>query len=194
MLDVFHTYIRSRITISDEELKSIDAACTLKKLRKKQYLLQEGDVWQYNAFVAKGCVRTYRVDERGGEHVIQFSVENWWTGDRESLLTGKPSRCNIDAIEDSEIILIKKHDFDMLCKTIPALNEMVNMILQRSFNTAQNRIHASISLSAEEKYRDFIEKYPGLVNRVPQGMIASYLGISPETLSRVRNQMSRNDR
>lgn len=184
-------YLTTKASFSQEELKMIDAIGTVKKLRKKQYLLQEGDVWRSNAFILKGCLRTYRVDDKGTEHIIQFSVENWWTGDRESYLSGMPARSNIDAIEDTEVLLFSKEDFEVLCKKIPALNDLVNLILQRSFNSSQERIHASISYTAEEKYLDFINRYPDTANRVPQAMIASYLGISAETLSRVRAQLAK---
>jgi len=191
MFEKLHQYITEKATLTDEEFAYIDAVCVTRKLRKKQYLLQEGDVWQFNAFVSKGLVRTYRIDGKGDEHILQFCPENYWTGDRESLLSGEPSRCNIDAIEDSEIILIRKQDFENLCSKIEPFNRMVNIVLQKSFNTSQNRIHAAISFTAEEKYLNFITIYPDLANRIPQSMIASYLGISPETLSRVRNKVSK---
>ncbi|WP_431241439.1 Crp/Fnr family transcriptional regulator [Flavobacterium sp. P21] len=191
MYEVFQNYLNSKITLTDSESELIKSVAVIKKLRKKQYLMQEGDVWNYNAFITKGCVRTYSVDDKGIEHVLSFAVENWWTGDRESLLSGEPSRFNIDAIEDSEIVLIRKADFDMLCKEITVFNDMVNLILQRSFVASQNRIHSAISYTAEEKYLNFIQKYAGFALRMPQNMIASYLGITPETLSRIRNQSAK---
>lgn len=194
MFDNFKQYILERSTVTAEDLLKIEAVCQFKKLRKRQYLLQEGDVWKYNAFIVKGCVRTFSVDEKGNEHILNFAIENWWTGDRESLLSGEPSAYNIEALEDTEVILIIKETFDQLCKEIPAFNDMINNILQRSFNASQKRIHTFLSLSAEEKYLQFLEKYPQLIMRVPQGMIASYLGITAETLSRVRKQASKNQR
>lgn len=191
MIEVFKNYISEKSKVTAEELEKILKVCQVKKLRKRQYLLQEGDVWKYNAFVTKGCLRTYTVDDKGNEHIINFAVENWWTGDRESLTSGEPSIFNIEALEDAEVVLISKQNFDALCAEIPAFNDMVNAILQKSFIVAQNRIHTFISLSAEEKYLKFLEKFPHLPMRVPQGMIASYLGITPETLSRIRNQTAK---
>lgn len=186
MFEVFRKYLDSRIVLTDEQFDRIASFATQKKLRKKQYLLEQGDVWRNNAFIQKGCVRVYNVDDNGLEHTLSFAIENWWTGDRESLLTGKPAKFNIEALEDSEIVLINKPDFDLICKEIPAFNEMVHDIIQKSFVAAQNRIHASISFTAEEKYLDFIKKYPDFANRIPQHIIASYLGVTAETLSRVR--------
>ncbi|WP_149693158.1 Crp/Fnr family transcriptional regulator [Chitinophaga sp. CF418] len=194
MFEAFRKYIREKSNVTEEDLVQIEAVCQYKKLRKRQYLLQEGDVWKYNAFIVKGCLRTYTVDDKGNEHILNFATENWWTGDRESLQTGNPSAYNIDALEDAEIILITKTNFDQLCNDIPAFNDMVNAILQRSFIASQSRIHTFLSLSAEEKYQAFLQKYPQLVMRVPQGMIASYLGVTPETLSRVRKQSSKGHR
>ncbi|RBQ09033.1 Crp/Fnr family transcriptional regulator [Pedobacter miscanthi] len=186
MIEVFKTYLKEKGSFSDVELKQIESVTTIKKLRKRQYLLQEGDVWKYNAFITKGCVRTYTVDEKGNEHILNFAVENWWTGDRESLFSGKPSVYNIDALEDSQVALITKENFNLLCKEIPAFNNMVTLILEKSFIVSQSRIQSFISSSAEEKYLKFLETFPHLPMRVPQGMIASYLGITAETLSRIR--------
>lgn len=101
-------------------------------------------------------------------------------------MTGKPSRFNIEAIEDTDVVLITKENFDLLCRNIPQLNDLVNAILHKSFVVSQDRIHAGISLSAEEKYEKFLSQYPQIASRVPQHMIASYIGITPETLTRIR--------
>ncbi|WP_342083581.1 Crp/Fnr family transcriptional regulator [Dyadobacter sp. OTU695] len=190
MIEVFKTYLQAKGSYTAEELEKVTAAAVIKKVRKRQYLSQEGDVTRNHAFVTKGCLRTYTVDEKGIEHILNFAIENWWIGDRESIQTGQPSIYNIDAIEDSEVALISKEKFDQLCFEVPAFNNMINAILQKSFLVAQNRIHTFLSLTAEEKYLSLLEKFPHLNMRVPQSMIASYLGITAETLSRVRKQIA----
>ena len=191
MYDVFQQYLDDKITLTPAEKEKIRSVAVIKKIRKRQFLLQEGDVWKYDAFLTKGCVRTYSIDEKGIEHIIGFAIENWWTGDRESLLSGHPSRFNVDAIEDSELVMFTHTNFEMLCREIPSLNNMVLQILQRSFIAQQNRIQAALSYTAEEKYRQFLQKYADFALRIPQSMIASYLGITPETLSRIRKQTSK---
>ena len=188
MYGVFKKYMDSKIELSPEQSDWIRSLSVVKKLRKHQYLLQEGDVCTQHAFVSKGCLRSYSIDCDGKEHVVKFAAEHWWIADRDSLLSGKPAKLNIDAVEDSEAVLFSKQNFDLICQKIPAFNDMVNNLLQTAYNVSQNRILASISLSASEKYENFLQRYPDLAVRIPQSMIASYLGISPETLSRVRNQ------
>jgi len=179
-------YLTAKIDLSENDIAEIAKVCIPKRVRRKQLLLHAGEVWRYNAFISAGFLRTYSIDNKGNEHILNFSPENYWTGDRESLLTGLPSKFNIEAIEDSDVVLITKENFDHLCKMIPQLNELVNAILHKSFIVSQDRIHAGISLTAEEKYQKFLDQYPFIVNRVPQHMIASYIGITPETLTRIR--------
>jgi CRP-like cAMP-binding protein len=188
MFDIFRKYLEDKITLTNEDYELIESVSLFKRLRKRQYLLQAGNVFRFHAFVCKGFLRYYHADEKGQEHIMQFAPENYWIGDRASMDAGLPSKYDIDAIEESEILLLKKEDFEMIRKTIPAYNDFVNESLKKNALVLQERIHANISLSAEEKYNDFISKYPSISNRVPLHMIASYLGVSAETLSRVRSQ------
>lgn len=190
-LDVFKEWLRQKGAFTEDEWSEIAAACTIKKLRKHQYLLQEGEYWKHHAFVANGCLRRYSIDEKGIEQVIQFTPENWWTGDRKSLMEGTASAYNIDAIEASTVILIRDEDFQLLCSRFPAFNDLTNRILQRSLNASQERIQVAIRMSAEEKYLNFLASFPQLNNRIPRHMLASYLGITPESLSRIRNKLAK---
>lgn len=191
MFDAFRKYLEDKIALTDQDFELIESVSSFKKLRKRQYLLQEGDVCRFNAFVCSGFLRYYYVDKKGQEHIMQFAPENYWTGDRESMDSGLPSKYNVDAIEDSEVLLLKKEDFELIRKTVPAFDDFVNRTLKRNVLVLQERIHVSLSLSAEEKYSNFISKYPSISNRIPLHMIASYLGVSPETLSRVRSQATK---
>lgn len=189
MTDVFARYLLSKADFTDEELSRIQAAGTVKSLRKRELLHPAGEVWQYYAFVSSGCLRTYSIDAKGAEHILRFAVENWWVGDQESLASGQPSHYHVDAIEPSTVVLWPREEFVRLRREIPRLDELVNAILYRSFIAAQSRIHTAISYSAEEKYREFLRQFPGLALRIPQHMVASYLGMTTETLSRIRRHL-----
>lgn len=192
MFEIFAAYLKEKGGITDEELKLVKDFTVEKKLRKRQYLLQEGDKSHYNCFIAKGCLRLYQIGKDGTEHILRFGVENWWMGDYQSYNTGNPSKCNIDALEDSELLLIDREHLIALCEEIPNLQKLIKRLEDRSFDVSQNRILSNISETAEEKYENFIKSYPAFNSRVPLHMIASYLGVSRETLSRVRqNQVKR---
>jgi CRP-like cAMP-binding protein len=187
MHKAFERYLRDKATFTESELDAISLATTSKKLRKRQYLLQEGDIWRQYAFVCEGSLRTYFIDEKGSEHIMKFSTENWWAGDRESLINEVPSKLNIDALEDSVLVIFTKKDYDELKATIPTFDKMTADLLSRTYMAANQRIQTAISASTEEKYERFLQQYPGLINRVPMHMIATFLGVTAETLSRVRS-------
>jgi CRP-like cAMP-binding protein len=190
MFKVFEQYLIEKAGLNEQEIAAVRAVSVEKKIRKRQYLLQEGDVCVNNCFVVKGCLRLYLVGEDGTEHILRFAVENWWMSDQESLNNAIPSKNNIDALEDSEVILISQPDYINLQMTIPRLRELVERIKARSFEASQRRILSNISFSSEERYKNFIKTYPEVFYRIPLHMIASYLGVSRETLSRIRNQFA----
>ena len=191
MFESFAVYLTEKASLTPEDLKLVEAVTVAKKLRKRQYLLQQGDISHQNCFIAKGCLRLYRIGEDGNERILRFGIENWWMADYESYNSGQPSKCNIDALEDSELLLIEKNELDALYKAIPKLQNFRVMLEARSFDASQNRILSIISETAEQRYETFIRSYPEIFNRVPLHMIASYLGVSRETLSRVRQQYVR---
>ena len=190
MHDQLRKYIEtvSETTLPEAEFELLKKAFTPKKLRKKQYFLQEGEVSRYMAFIIRGAMRQYSVDNKGVEHILRFGIENWWMGDRESLTMLTPSRYNIDALEDSELLLVTNAQMQELILASPPVARTVRIMDERSQIASQKRIHASISYTAEERYLDLQKTNPVFLQRFPQNMIASYLGISPETLSRIRKQ------
>lgn len=190
MFEAFEKYLVEKAGLNEQEVAAVRAVSVEKKLRKRQYLLQEGEICLNNCFIVKGCLRLYLVGEDGAEHMLRFAVENWWMSDQESLNNGIPSKKNIDALEASELILISQLDYLELQKNIPKLRELVDQLKARSFEASQRRILSNISYSAEEKYQNFIKTYPDMFYRIPLHMIASFLGLSRETLSRVRNQFA----
>jgi CRP-like cAMP-binding protein len=192
MYDILLQYITdySSLTVSDEEFILIKEAFKPKKLRKRQYLLQEGDLCKYLSFITKGALRHYSVDDKGVEHIVRFGIERWWMADYESYTTQTPGKYNIDALENSELLQITSENFDKLKNEVPAIAAMIRKMDQRSYIANQKRIHSSISHTAEDRYLELMNTYPEFLQRFPQNMIASYLGISPETLSRIRKQMT----
>jgi len=190
MHDSLITYIKkyssTPLKEGDEEL--IKNTFLPKRIRKKQYLLQAGEVCRYGAFVVKGAMRQYSVDDKGAEHIVRLSIENWWAVDRESFLMLTPSIYNIDAWEDTDALLVTNAGISELGNKIPALVEMLRKMDERHSIAVQKRVNASISLTAEKRYEDFAKQYPEMIQRFPQHIIASYLGISKETLSRIRHQ------
>src|SRR4051794_29678235 len=190
MYELFFEKLNEKIALSDEEQEVIKSYLTPKKLRKKQYLLQESDVCKAIAFVEKGALREYSVDEKGNEHIIQFALEGWTISDLYSFMTGEPATYNIDALEDSELVLITKSAQQEILKKVSKYESYTRLQITGAYLAMQKRLTSFISLSLEERYTRFISLYPNIVQRVPQHMIASYLGLTPETLSRIRRKMS----
>jgi CRP-like cAMP-binding protein len=191
MYELFFQRFRSKVPLTAEEEEQIKSYLTPKKLRKKQYLLQEGDVCKMIAFVEKGVLREYLADDRG-EHIIQFALEGWTISDLFSFLTGEPATYNIDALENSEVIIISKAAHEELLRTQPKYETYMRLLITNAYIALQKRLTSVISTPADDQYEAFTQMYPDIVQRVPQHMIASYMGLTPETLSRVRKKISRN--
>ena len=190
MFTLLHQKITEIVDLSDEEFDLLKSLFVPKKLRKRQYLLQEGDVCKYQAFVEKGILRSYTLDDKGAEHVLQFATEGWWIADLSSYLTGEPSPFHIDAIEDAELLLINKASWNEALEKIPQLERYFRILIQNHLIATQKRLMQSLSDTAEVKYLRYIQLYPDCLQRIPQHMIASYLGVTRETLSRLRRQLA----
>jgi CRP-like cAMP-binding protein len=188
MYELILQNVSRHIHLTKDEEKIFTSLLKEKKLRKKQYLLQAGDVSRYENFVSKGLLRAYTVDSKGQEHIAMFAMEGWWTSDLYSFLTNTPATQHIDALEDSEVLSIEKPDLERLYAEVPKFERFFRILLQNAFIANQQRILSSISQTAEEQYLNFIKKYPSLEQRIPQHQIASFLGITPETISRIRKQ------
>jgi len=190
MFELLHTKITENTSITEEDFNFCKTLFLPKKLRKRQYLLQEGDVCKYTAFVEKGILRTYTIDDKGTEHILQFSQEGWWVADLYSFLTNEISAFNIEALEDCELLLITKQSWDVLLEKRPAFERYFRILIQNNLIATQRRLMGTLSETAEAKYIKLLKAYPDCVQRVPQHMVASYLGITRETLSRIRSQMA----
>jgi CRP-like cAMP-binding protein len=190
MLTPLINYInqQSGVPLSEQDIELLHQAFISKKYRKRQFLLQEGEVCKYIAFIVKGATRQYSVDDKGAEHVLNLAIENWWTSDRESFHNGTPSIYNIDAWEETDVLLLRKANgwYDKV-NAIPAFCEMRKKLDDTHHMATQRRLHSSFNYTAEYRYEELLQKYPEFLQRFPQHIIASYLGVTKETLSRIRN-------
>jgi CRP-like cAMP-binding protein len=188
--NLLRTHLEKRVQLTDEEFEVISKFFIPKKLRKKQFLLHESEVCNNIGFVISGCLREYTIDSKGSEHIIQFAIEDWWISDPHSFLSGLPSTYNIDALEDSEVLLLEKSAREKLLDFCPKMERFFRILIEANFVATQRRITDSLSISAEERYLKFVKTYPKLLEQVSQNHIASYLGITPQSLSRIRKELT----
>ena len=191
MFEVFFSQVKDKVLLSEAEQKLVKTFFSPKKIRKKQYLLQEGNICRHLAFVEKGLLRSYNVDEKGIEHMIHFAWEGWWMADMLSFLSNEPSTYHIDAIEDAELLLISQQDFEEMFLKVPVMERYFRILFQNNIISKERRLISSITNSAEEKYIHLTATNPELIKRIPQQLVASYLGITPETLSRIKNKLAK---
>lgn len=179
---------RRGVFLNDEELEIMYSLFQYKRFRKGQYILQEGDVARYETFVFKGLTRTYEVDDKGQEHVLFFGPEDWWVGDLYSFLSQTPSKYNVDCLEETEVLQMTLSNLDLLYEKVPKMNQYFRILFQNAFIASMERVSATLTKSAFQRYKEFIHKCPLIEQRVPNHQIASYLGITPQSLSRLRKQ------
>jgi CRP-like cAMP-binding protein len=189
--DVLQAYLLDRAAFSPEELAFMRPLFLPRTLAAGEFLQRAGDVARHAAFVTRGCLRSFVIDAKGKEHVVQFAPEQWWIADAISLNTGSPSPYFYAAIEDSDLLLIDPAGQQQIVDRVPGYSAAMRTGLQKHAAAKDLRIVKSLSASAEERYLDFISTFPTIAQRVPQWMLASYLGVSPETVSRIRKHRSR---
>ncbi|WP_439479180.1 Crp/Fnr family transcriptional regulator [Chryseobacterium aquaticum] len=184
-------YLSKVFEVPAERLSLCSIQYETKKVHKGEFLLQYGEVCRNTFFVEKGLLRMFSIDKNGKEHIIQFAPENWLMGDRSSLYFSEKSNYYIEAVEDSEVSVLQRDFFNNLLEEFPNSIEKSDLVLQKHVKSLQDRINSLLGETAEERYLKFIKMYPDLLLRVPQWMVASYLGITPESLSRVRKELAR---
>lgn len=185
------SYFDRLITLNKDEKKLVAEKFHSRLFRKRQYVLQEGDVCTQFYFVVRGCLRMYKIDEKGSTHILQFAAENYWIVDLGSFHGVKPSVLNIDALEDTVVLQINRDDLISLYIKAPKFDRIFRVLLENSFVRLQERLLQNISSTAEDRYHTFLEIYPHLLNRLSQVQIAAFLGITPEFLSRLRAKRSK---
>lgn len=179
-------HISKFIALNPKEIELISQSVTIQKLKKKEFLLQSGKVCKSNYFVVKGCLRLYFTDRKLTEQITQFAIENWWITDHDSFDSGLPSQYCMQAVEDTEVISISKDALEQLYISVPKIERYFRIIFQRVYTAWQRRTKFLHDQTDEERYRFFSESYPGFMQRVPLYMVASYLGFTPQFLSKIR--------
>ncbi len=182
-------YIKRYVAISKKEVDIFQSYLKPKKLEKREFLLKAGQFCKSRYFITKGCVRLFYIDNKGNEQIIHFGIDNWWIADYESIINNKPSKLYIQAIENTEILELPQVSFDELCQNVAQTERLFRKIMEKTYIATQKRIEYIYSLKGEEQFRLFISANPEFAQRVPQYMIASYLGMSPEFVSKIRSKI-----
>lgn len=183
--------VSKHIRLNPEEQQHFVSLLHPQKIKRKDFLLREGDVCTLSTFVLDGCLRGFTVDANGWEHVLSFAPKGWWIADMYSLLSQKPGHLNIEALEETEILTLSKKDQEQLYMDIPAFERFFRILIENSLVANQQRLIDNLSLTAEERYLKFCDVYPTLIHQLPQKQIASYIGVTPEFFSRMRSNLLR---
>lgn len=183
-------YFRQYLPFTDEEQQLVESRGKVRTIKRRQMILQEGFVCNHYTFVIEGCFKMYGVDDKGTEHNIQFAAESDWIADIGSFHSGKPGKLFIEAIEPSKVLQLEKPDLYFLYESIPKLDRIFKVIIENKYVELQNHVLQNISSTAQQRYLAFLEQYPKLAQRLPNTQIASYLGITPEFLSKIRKEIS----
>lgn len=184
------TYFDRLLPLNEEEKSAVQKAFKERKVKRRQFILQEGEVCTHNTFIVEGCFKMYLVDDKGKKHNLQFGIENWWIGDIGSFHSEEPSRLYIEALENSTILQILKKDQLKLFVDYPKFNRIFRVFTENALVSSQRRILQNIGSTTEERYLDFVKRYPEFFNRISNVQIASYLGVTPEFLSTIRKKLA----
>lgn len=187
MYDLLLKNVGKHITLTTEEEELFTSFLQIKKLKRKQFFVQEGDINKYQAFVTEGCLRSYSIDENGFEHILQFAPPDWWIGDIYSIVKQQPGKLNIDAIFDSELIVILRTDMLKLFTAVPKFERYFRILAENSLMGYQARLMDNLGLTARDRYNNFCRSYPSLIQTLPQKQVAAYIGVTPEFLSKMLN-------
>lgn len=183
--------ISRHIQLDKTETDFFISLLQIKKLKRKEFLLRQGDICKTENFIVKGCLRTYTIDDHGIEHIVMFGIEDWWVSDLYSFLTQSPATYFIDALEDCVLLQISKANLDQLFEKVPKFERFFRLILQNALIAQQQRINQNLSYTAEQRYLHFITKHPNLEQRISQKQVSAYLGITPVFLSMLRKKLSK---
>jgi CRP-like cAMP-binding protein len=187
-IDLLLNNISRHIHLAADEQKTFISHLQQRSFKRKQFVLREGEICRYSAFVTSGCLRGYTIDKNGVEHVLSFAPPDWWMADLYSLFSQKPGTLNIEALEDTETILLSKQAQEKLYLEVPKFERFFRILTENSLVANQQRIVDNLSLTAEDRYNLFCKRYPTLIDRLPLKQIASYIGVTPEFFSRMRNK------
>ncbi|RYF94004.1 MAG: Crp/Fnr family transcriptional regulator [Chitinophagaceae bacterium] len=191
MFEKINAHASQCANFSATEFEIFNALLEIKTVPKKTMLLQEGDICNFEAYINKGCIRSYYLDENGFEITLQFAIEDWWVSDITSFHDHTPSNMFIETLEDCELLCLSPSKKDLLLQQVPKFERFFRLLVQRNLSAVQKRLFHTIAWPAQDRYLDFICHYPTIPQRVPQHYIASFLGISPEFLSKIRSKLSK---
>lgn len=187
--DLLFESLDKQIILSDRDKELIVSLCRERRVKKGQFLVHEGAVNRCTNFVTEGSIRTYFVDMNGQEHIVQFAIEGWWISDLNSFILQVPATFNVQAIEDSVVLELSFENLETLYERIPKMERYFRVLTQKAFVAFQQRVVQNISMTAEDRYLAFQQKYPKIELRIPQKLVASYLGISAEFLSKIKKRL-----
>jgi CRP-like cAMP-binding protein len=178
--------VAKHISLTASEKEYFSSLLEFKKIKAKQFLLRSGEICKHSSFVTVGCLRAFTVDKNGVEHILSFAPQEWWVGDMYSLLSQKPGNLNVEAMTDTEVIMLSKTDQEKLYEKVPKFERFFRIIIEKSLVAYQQRLIDNLSLTAQERYLKFCTTYPAIINTIPQKQVAAYIGVTPEFLSKLK--------